>query len=224
MTNVFHDHPYQREVETTLLSTFEEEGQYCAKVKENIFHAHGGGQKGDRGTVSLGDRTITVTNAIKDPYSDGDILLILSEALPDEAKGSVVTCRLDWDFRFAQMRLHTAVHLHHCMLERAAQKSLTPPRTSDIQDGFAFNRYEKPCEIDQVLVDSANALFQEAVATGADVKTYPDPTRAGFRWWECLGFKIPCGGTHVANISEIGNVSISYSTKKGNPTINISIT
>jgi alanyl-tRNA synthetase/misacylated tRNA(Ala) deacylase len=108
------------------------------------------------------------------------------------------------------------------MLEKAAGKQLPPPKTSDIQDGFAFNRYECK-EITPELVDSANSLFTNAVSTGAAVKTYADASKKGFRWWESLGFKIPCGGTHVADLGEIGDVTIAYSKKSGKQTVTITL-
>ncbi|PIP75241.1 hypothetical protein COW86_04870, partial [Candidatus Kuenenbacteria bacterium CG22_combo_CG10-13_8_21_14_all_39_9] len=133
-----------------------------------------------------------------------------------------VLCKLSWEFRNKQMKLHTAAHLHHCLLEKTAGKYLPFPKVSDIQDGFVFNRYESD-EITPELVEKTNEVFREAISSGADVKTYPDTEKKGYRWWECLGYKIPCGGTHVKNISEIGTVEIEYNKKKGMSTINIKL-
>lgn len=223
MSNKFNDSPYMREIQTEIKAIFEEDGSPCVQVVENLFSPHGGGQKGDKGTLTVDGHEYKVLDAVKDKYSeDNGVLLVTSEMPPEEFVGKTVSCKLDWDFRYRQMRLHTAVHLHHCMLEKAAGKQLQPPKTSDIQDGFAFNRYESK-DITQDLVDSANSLFKDVVAKGAEVKTYPDATKKGFRWWESLGFKIPCGGTHVADVREIGDVSIEYSKKGGKPTVTITL-
>jgi alanyl-tRNA synthetase/misacylated tRNA(Ala) deacylase len=222
MSNVFYADPYTKEIDTVIKSAFVEDDKNCVQIMDNIFHPHGGGQKGDRGVIIIEGKTINVVDTIKDKYSSEDILLITQEEVSEEAVNKPVSCKLDWSFRHKQMRLHTAVHLHHCMLEKVMGKSIRPPKTSDIEEDFAFNRYESK-EITPEVVEKGNAAFREAVSMGADVKTFPDPEKKGFRWWECLGYKIPCGGTHVSNISEIGEVDIEYSKKKGQPTINIKL-
>ena len=162
-----------------------------------------------------------MVNSVKDQYSDDGVLLVIDGDANESLTGKNVLCTLDWDFRLKQMRLHGAAHLHHCMLERVAGASIKPPITSDIQDGFAFNRYDKKSEVTEELSDRATEAFHDAIAKGATVETYPEPDKPGFRWWSCLEFKIPCGGTHVADISEIGQVEVKFSKKRGKPTINI---
>lgn len=223
MSNKFNDSAYMKEIDTQITAVFEENGALCVKLLDNIHHPHGGGQKGDKGVLLVDGHEYKIIDTVKDEYSeDGEVLLVTSEPLPEGVVGKAAVSKVDWDFRYRQMRLHTAVHLHHCMLEKAAGKQLPPPKTSDIQDGFAFNRYE--CrDITPELVDSANRLFANAVSTGAAVKSYPDAARKGFRWWESLGFKIPCGGTHVADLREIGEVTVAYSKKSGKQTVTITL-
>ncbi len=223
MSNKFNDSAYLKEIDTEITGFFEENGSLCVKLLDNIHHPHGGGQKGDKGVLLVDGREYKIIDTVKDKYSEsGEVLLVISESLPEGIVGKAAVVKVDWDFRYRQMRLHTAVHLHHCMLEKAAGKQLPPPKTSDIQDGFAFNRYECK-EITPELVDSANSLFTNAVSTGAAVKTYADASKKGFRWWESLGFKIPCGGTHVADLGEIGDVTIAYSKKSGKQTVTITL-
>lgn len=218
----FHEDPYLTEIKTIITGIFSENEKNCVQVVDNIFYPQGGGQKGDRGKLIVDDISYDVVDTIKDAYNEDGILLIMAEKIPDDAKGKSVDCILDWEFRNKQMKLHTAVHLHHCLLEKTAGKSLPFPKISAIQDGFAFNRYESD-EITLELVEKTNEVFREAIASGAEVKTYPDEKKKGFRFWECLGYKIPCGGTHVKNISEIGEVEIAYNKKKGMPTVNIKL-
>ena len=220
--NKFYEDQYLKEVDTTIATSFTEDNKNCVQVSENIFYPRGGGQKGDKGLLSINDKTFNVIDTEKDPYNEEGVLLVTDEEVTDDLKGAAVHCLIDWDFRYRQMRLHTAVHFHHCMLEKVLGKTLPHPKVSDIQDGFAFNRYEAE-EITPEAAENANKVFREAIAEGAEVKTYPDGEKKGFRWWECLGYKIPCGGTHVKNLSEIGQVEIDYSKKKGKQTINIKL-
>ena len=135
---------------------------------------------------------------------------------------SEVKATLNWNFRYRQMRLHTCVHLHHCYLEKILGKKLDNPITSAIEDGFAFNKYEKDC-FDLSKVDEANELFLSTINNDIPVYTYPDSEKEGYRWWECMGYKIPCGGLHVNNLNEIGNIKITISAKKGKITIKFTL-
>lgn len=218
----FYEDPYLTEINTIITGVFAENNQNCIQVADNIFYPRGGGQKGDKGTLTINGTNYNVVDTLKDPYNEEGIIMITAEKVPEDAKGQAVFCKLNWEFRNKQMRLHTAAHLHHYLLEKTAGKSLPFPKVSDIQDGFVFNRYESS-EITVELVEKTNEVFREAISLGAEVKTYPDAEKKGFRWWECFGYKIPCGGTHVKNISEIDKVEIKYNSKKGMPTINIKL-
>jgi len=218
----FYEDQYLAEIETTITGAFTENNQNFVQVADNIFYPRGGGQKGDKGTLVINGTNFNVVDTLKDPYNENGIIIITTEKVPEDAKGQKVLCKLSWEFRNKQMKLHTAAHLHHCLLEKTAGKYLPFPKVSDIQDGFVFNRYESD-EITPELVEKTNEVFREAISSGADVKIYPDTEKKGYRWWECLGYKIPCGGTHVKNISEIGTVEIEYNKKKGMSTINIKL-
>ncbi len=221
MANLYYQDNNLCSVKTLLKSSFEENGNNCVKFEHDIFYPQGGGQKGDRGIIRCKGKEYKVINTIKDDYSSGS-LVITNELIPEEYAGSEVECVLDWDFRYMQMKLHTCVHLHHCILEKVLGKSITYPVTSAIEEGFAFNKY--PVEaFDKSIIEQANKSFLELLKTDITVSTYPDMEKAGYRWWECLGYKIPCGGVHVSNLKEIDNVNIKVSNKKGFITIKFSL-
>lgn len=218
----FYENPYLTEINTVVIGVFIENDQNCIQVADNIFYPRGGGQKGDKGILTVNDINYNVVDTIKDPYNEEGIIMITDKEVPEDIKGQAIFCKLDWEFRNKQMKLHTSAHLHHCLLEKTAGKSLPFPKVSDIQDGFAFNRYESD-EITPELVEKTNEAFLNTIVLGEEVKTYPDTIKKGFRWWECFGYKIPCGGTHIKNISEIGKVEIKYNKKKGMSTVNIKL-
>lgn len=226
MVNYYHENPYQREVETKVKGAFEEEeGVTCIQVYDNIFYPHGGGQKGDKGILLFEDGTkIHIIDTIKDEYSSGVLLITDQTMSSDHVKEKPLKCILNWEFRYKQMRLHSAVHFHHCMLEKALGKQVSHPATSDINDGYAYNKYNKNKDISSDLIDKANQLFISHIKDGAEVKSYPDEKKEeGFRWWDALGYKIPCGGTHIANLKEIGDIDITVSSKKGKSTISMAL-
>lgn len=223
MFNKLYDDLYARELRTTIKRIFTEDDKNCIQLEDNIFYPKGGGQKGDRGTLIIDGKNIQIIDTFKDQYSDDGVLIITKEQVDESNVGKDIKCSLDWNFRYNQMKLHTSVHLHHCMIERVAGKKMPYPQVSSIEEtGFAFNRYDSK-EITEELVDKASGEFRKVISGGAEVTTYPDAEKVSFRWWECLGYKIPCGGTHVKDISEIGEVNIKYSAKKGKPTVKITL-
>jgi Ser-tRNA(Ala) deacylase AlaX len=69
---------------------------------------------------------------------------------------------------------------------------------------------------------SKSEEFQNRLKTGAQIKTYAEEG-TDFRWWECMEHKIPCGGLHVDNLNEVGDVDITFSNKKGNITVKFTL-
>ena len=63
------------------------------------------------------------------------------------------------------------------------------------------------------------------IKSGADIKTYPDEKRKGFRWCAIKDYPpIPCGGLHVKNAKEIGEIIlVSKKIEQGNQRITITI-
>ena len=224
MSNRYQAEPYLRELQTTIKCVFEEDGKNCVLLTDNIFHPHGGGQKGDRGELRADGQTFKIINTVKDKEVADGALLFSETLLPDEMQGQPVTAVIDWDLRFKRMRLHTALHLHHCMMERVNGASVPHPKTADVEDDFAFNRYETPV-VSEELVTKATTEFLNVIKQGAEINRFtdPDPDKKGFWWWECLGFRIPCGGTHVKNANEIGNVNVECYTKRGMPSVKITL-
>lgn len=220
--NHYHSDPYAREITATVKFAFEEDDTFFAEVDPVLFHPKGGGQKGDRGTIAVGGETFAVLDARKDENSGNGVILVMDRLVPKALRGLPAVLTLDWDWRLAQMRLHSLVHAHHCMLERVLGGKLAPPKTSDIQDGFAFNRYDDGRVTEQAARQAADEL-RALVAAGAAITCDDDPARPGMRWWRCAGYDIPCGGVHVRDISEIGPFDLSHSTKKKQQTVTFTL-
>lgn len=221
---LYHNDPYRQSVETNLDASFEDDGRYVVALEDCLFYPQGGGQKGDRGILELNGSAISVIDTIKDTYSESARpLLILDRSYDVLVPGTAMVAVLNWEHRYKQMRLHGAVHLHHCMMEKILGRRLPNPSTSDLQDdGTAYNRYDIP-DVTEELVTKANAELEAVIAKGAPVTTTDDPEKVGFRWWHCLGYSIPCGGTHVKDVAEIGKLAISYSQRKGKPKVTIAL-
>ena len=48
----------------------------------------------------------------------------------------------------------------------------------------------------------------ELISKGAEIKTYADPENPERRWWELGEWKCPCGGTHLKDAKEIGQIKL----------------
>jgi Ser-tRNA(Ala) deacylase AlaX len=221
----FYDDVYARELDATVLEYGVEDkfGPYLV-LDRTIFHPHGGGQKGDRGRVvfsqppfaecpseidvvdTRGEKGGAIRHVIANPLADG------SES---QLKGARVTLRLDWGFRFTQMRLHSTSHLIHIFMERHAGAALPPPRISDILEDYGLNVYESVLDFKPEDMPDIVSNMNNFVAAGHQIATFPDPDKPTHRYWQCDDVIIPCGGTHPHNTTEIGAISASLSVKKG---------
>ena len=212
--------------------------QYCtAQVTEvgddwfacdrSVFYPLGGGQPGDSGEA-LGDdrRHWRIVDCRKgDPISQ--LRHRLEPGVSPPPVGSTVELRLDWPRRYARMRLHTALHVLSCVV-------VAPVTGGNIGDGSARLDFD----IDPSLLDAAhieaetNRLIASAVdtetvwITDAELEAQPElvktmsvapPRGAGrIRLLKIPGIDLqPCGGTHVANIGEIGPIKVLKISNQG---------
>ncbi|MDR0462819.1 MAG: alanyl-tRNA editing protein [Pseudomonadales bacterium] len=219
MEQHLYKNTYQKEITAKITDIFEVDGKNFAIITDNIFYPQGGGQKGDRGTLKIDDKEYKVLTTVKHLENMALALLVTEELLPADLKNKEVLAVLDWEFRFKQMRLHSALHLYHHLLEQVLGGKLTYPNLSMIEnDGTAVLRYDNP-NITEEIIAQANDKFNKIINESIDITTYPDKEKEGFRYWQFNDYAIPCGGTHVKNTKEIGKVSTIFSTKKSRQTV-----
>ena len=195
-------------------------GDGWIELDRTIFYPLGGGQPGDTGhLVRENGERIAITDTRKGETPDVVRHLRAAGAnLP--APGESVTLELDWDRRYALMRLHTALHVMSCIV--------TAPVTGG---NIAPDKARLDFDIDIQLLDAqkieqgTNELIARAVATETvwitdeELDARPElvktmsvqpPRGAGrVRLLKIPGIDLqPCGGTHVANIGEIGGIRV----------------
>jgi misacylated tRNA(Ala) deacylase len=190
------------------------------ELDRTIFYPLGGGQPGDTGFLirDSGER-IAVTDTRKGE-SPGAVAhhLAAGAALPEV--GEAVGLEIDWERRYALMRLHTALHVMSCVV-------VAPVTGGNI----APDKARLDFDIDITLLDAdriargTNELIARAVATETvwitdeELDARPElvktmsvapPRGAGrVRLLRIPGIDLqPCGGTHVANIAEIGGIRV----------------
>jgi misacylated tRNA(Ala) deacylase len=219
---LFRDDAYAREAQARVVSTTPE----GVILDRTVFYAQGGGQPGDAGVLVRADGSeVPVTNTVYAPDRAGIVHLVAGA--DGFAPGEQVTARIDWDRRFARMRVHTALHLLSVVLPY-------PVTGGSIGDGDGRLDFDIPeGGLDKAdIAEKLNALVARDAAVGerwitdAELDANPGlvktmsvkpPRGAGrVRLVEIDGIDLqPCGGTHVRRTGEIGTVLVTDIEKKG---------
>jgi misacylated tRNA(Ala) deacylase len=213
---LFREDAYLREVQATIAAV--DAGGVI--LDRTVFYPQGGGQAGDAGALLRGDGTrIGISDTRK---GDGpDSVLHLPEASAPRAEvGETLTLEIDWPRRYRLMRLHTALHLLSCVI-------VAPVTGGNIVPDKA--RLDFDVDLSQLNAErierETNALIARRIATAtvwitdAELAAQPElvktmsvqpPQGAGrVRLLKIPGIDLqPCGGTHVANIGEIGGIRV----------------
>jgi len=234
----FHDDSYKTSA-VAYVDNFVEDERFgcCAVLSNTIFYPQGGGQKGDRGSLVVADHSaaggVTAPSiGVVDTRKSGDCVLHVLDRASVQAVGrtdlqslvgSQITLRINWEFRLRQMRLHSIAHLIHFFTEKALKRPLPYPSSSDLIDGAGVNRYDEPVILPHNFSADVLERMCEYLQMNIPISTNPDETHAGFRYWKCGDYIVPCGGTHLRNTSEVGPFNVDASITKGKLSIKFSV-
>ncbi len=206
-------------------------------LDQSLFYATSGGQPGDRGQLVWDAGSLDVETTIKG--EDGSIVLVptCGQTLP--TVGTTVTQVIDWELRYAHMRMHTALHL----LSVVIPLPVSGGAIGATKGRLDFDMPDAPDDKD-VLTDQINALINADYAvtqswiTDAELEANPNlvktmsvrpPMGAGRVRLVRIGDDTtqidlqPCGGTHVKRTAEIGAVRIGKIEKKGKQNRRVSL-
>jgi misacylated tRNA(Ala) deacylase len=190
------------------------------ELDHTIFYPLGGGQPGDTGFLvrENGERlAIADTRKGQSPGSVAH-LIAAGSALP--ATGESVTLELDWPRRYALMRLHTALHVMSCVVIAPVTGGNIAPDKARLDFDIDMTRLDagkiehgtKELIARGVATESVWITDEELDARPELVKTMSvkPPRGAGrIRLLRIPDIDLqPCGGTHVANIAEIGGIRV----------------
>src|SRR6186997_86975 len=111
---LFRDDAYLKECEATVAAMTENGG---IVLDRTVFYAMSGGQPADRGRLMLPDnQTIAIDNVIYADAAKSEIAHVPAAGAAPLAAGSRVRAFIDWEPRYARMRMHTALHLLSAVL------------------------------------------------------------------------------------------------------------
>ncbi|MBU4493292.1 MAG: alanyl-tRNA editing protein [Nanoarchaeota archaeon] len=166
-------------------------------LDQTVFFAFSGGQASDKGAIN----GINVLEAVK---QDDEIYYVL-EKEPKFAVGDNVKVEIDWSYRHKIMKLHSAAHIvYYFFIEKAGEQKVIGSNINidKARLDFAYNE-----SISQMLPEIQEKTM-EVINKGIDIKAFEDEKDPSRRLWECGKWLMPCGGTHVRNTKEIGQIKL----------------
>lgn len=229
---LFRDDAYLREAAATVVTA--ENGQ--VQLDRTIFYPLGGGQPGDRGTLTAEDgRIFKVTDTRKGELPNSVIHLVEGDTGALIA-GTTLTAAIDWDYRYRLMRLHTALHLLCAVVPGAVtggQISGDKARLDFDIDAASLDKDEITAKLN-ALIEAGHTVAprwisdQELADRPELVRTMSVKPPTGFgkvRLLDIAGVDLqPCGGTHVLNTAEIGKLAVTKIENKGRQNRRVNIT
>lgn len=199
-------------------------GETYVTLDQTAFYALGGGQPSDTGVLRWEGGETRVSEVRK----KGEIRHFVDEVPQEEDVHAV----LDWDRRYAHMRMHTAQHV----LSRVVFEMFRA-RTAGNQIHADHSRVDfQPIKFSVRDLATVEEQFNEIVDKAVPVHIYEEDRLvlrkrmaeqryildmipegiSRLRVVDILGIDIcPCAGTHVANTSELGKVRILERRSKG---------
>lgn len=198
-----------------------EEGKTAVILDQTIFYPQGGGQPYDTGTISSGDKEFLVEEV---RFVDGIVKHIGRFEGEAFKSGETVICSVDVERRKLHTRLHSGGHLVDIGLK---QLGITwrPGKGYHFPNGpyVEYSGSMIGTDIEKLktdLEDACKKIVQQGIETrilfmpkeemGSVCVFVPDyiPANKPARVVMYGDFGIPCGGTHVNNLSEIGKITI----------------
>jgi misacylated tRNA(Ala) deacylase len=221
---LFRNDPYQPSASAEVIDLTER----GILLDQTVFYAMGGGQPGDVGTMTLPDgRIIAISNTVWNDEAKTQVAHVVSPEGLQPTIGDRVEIALDWPRRYARMKVHTALHL----LSVALPFPVTGGSIGDSEGRLDFDIQDAGLDKDEIAAKVNAMIVQGAEVTerwitDAELDANPGlvktmsvkpPRGSGHvRLVEIEGLDLqPCGGTHVRNTQEIGQIAVTQIEKKG---------
>ena len=194
------------------------------------FYATSGGQPGDTGWLEREDGSKIAIAATVSGETKQEIILVPAAGEPLVQVGENVVGHVDWERRYKLMRMHTACHI----LSVVCPYPITSANVGEAESRVDFDLPEAGVTKEDVtaqmmeIVTKDHPVYAEWIgedeldANPALVKSknVRPPRGAGRIRLVCIGEDSaidsqPCGGTHVAQTGEVGEIHIGKIEKKG---------
>jgi misacylated tRNA(Ala) deacylase len=221
---LFRDDSYLKECEARVVAV----NDSGIVLDRTIFYATSGGQPNDTGTLTTASGVaVAIGNVIFLDQGKTEIAHLPAPGAAALNAGDLVTAAIDWDKRYARMRMHTALHL----LSAALPYAVTGGAVGDVDSRLDFDIPDAGLDKNEITAKLAAMIATDAAVTDRWISdkelaanpgliktmTVKPPVGTGrVRLIEIAGLDLqPCGGTHVRRTGEIGAVRVTQIEKKG---------
>jgi misacylated tRNA(Ala) deacylase len=222
---LFRDDSYLKECQARVVAVTDQGG---IVLDRTVFYANSGGQPGDTGTLTTADGTrIAIDNAVYTDAAKSEITHVPGPGSPALKAGNTVVAAIDWDKRYARMRMHTALHLLSAVLPYAVTGGSVGESESRLDFDIPEAGLDKDAitaKVNEMIASDAAVSSRwisdaELAANPGLVKTMsvqPPMGTGQVRLIAIANLDLqPCGGTHVRSVKEIGAVRVTQIEKKG---------
>ncbi len=232
MTNkIFYQDSYQKTHQSEIVAVLED----GIVMESTIFYPLGGGQPGDTGILILNGDEYRVTDTC---FAEDRVMIVHhlnDEDLSAFNVGDRVGMVLDWERRHRHMRMHTSLHLMcHLITAQATGGSIGEAESRidfDLQ-GQVVDKNNLTIEMNRLIKSqlpvTISSITDEVLAQNPGLvrtmSVQPPKGQGSIRTVTILDTDYqPCGGTHVNNTAEIGEVIVTKIKNKGKQNKRISL-
>lgn len=224
---LFRDNAYLKATPAKVIGLTEEGGVI---LDQTVFYATSGGQPGDSGLLRRADGSEIKIATTINGATKSDFIHVPAEGETLPQLGEELIAEIDWERRFKLMQMHTACHLLSVICPFPVTGAAV--NLDDSRIDFDMQGNDLPKElVSERLMEMVNAaspvttswISDEELAANPDLvksKNVRPPVGHGRIRLVLIGDNgsvdsQPCGGTHVANTAEIGEIHIGKVEKKG---------
>lgn len=198
-------------------------------LDQTCFYATSGGQPGDNGFFERANGSrIEIAETVTGP-TKSEIRHIPMRDQPVPEIGEKLVLHINWDRRYRLMRMHTACHLLSVICPfpiTGASVSETDSRV-DFDMSETIDKAEVTAKLTE-LVRANHPIYTQWISEDeldanpglVKSKNVRPPRGMGKMRLVCIGKDAsidsqPCGGTHVSETAEVGEIHIGKIEKKG---------
>ncbi len=224
---LYLDDSYIKTCQATILKIAYEKNKAYLALDQTIFHPQGGGQPSDTGII----KTENFQMKVKKTMETKNIIVHWGEIKGNIQPQTKVTCEIDWNQRYYNMKLHTAGHI----IDYAIMKTLETPVTT-ISANHGPNAYieylGKPPNQTQLklIEEKANQIIklekpvkilyikreelQKTIFNAPNLLRIPQLETYRIIMIQDIN-AMPCSGTHINNTKEIEKITIQKTEDLG---------
>lgn len=195
-------------------------------LDKTLFYPESGNQASDRGYLKIKNLKFKVDMVSKDGEN---ILHHISSNFKNKINiGSVVDGEIDWEYRYGIMKAHTSQHIFSAVIKNKFNIDTIRANLGYEEIFLQISQKIDSQQLSNILIEVNNICTSNNLKINANILSKKEaekiskkirsaiPDEHNIRLIEIKDLDLVCcGGTHIKNTSEIGNIYI-YDFKKGN--------